>query len=82
MNNEQEQQLAKLAELETKIAKGIATYSERNTLIVRLVESGVSQAEVTRRLNAVRKQAGVATITPDAVAATMRRVYKAEKAQQ
>lgn len=80
MNNEQ--QLQQLAELETKIAQGLATYSERNTLIVRLVESGVSQAEVTRRLNTVRKQMGVATITPDAVAATLRRVYKAEKAQQ
>lgn len=82
MNNDQEQQLAQLTELETKIAQGLAKYGERNTLIVRLVESGVSQAEVTRRLNSVRKQVGVATITPDAVAATMRRVYKAEQAQQ
>lgn len=72
-----EQQLQHLEQLEKTIARGLASYDERNHLIVSLVEQGVRQAEVARRLNKVRAKIGVATITPDAVAATMRRVYKA-----
>lgn len=74
-----EQQLAELDKLEKVIAKGLAAYEQRNKLIVSLVENGVRQAEVTRRLNKVREKMGVPIITPDAVAATMRRVYKKEK---
>jgi len=81
MNDHHEQQLKELHRLEKIIAHGLATYNQRNELIVRLVESGVRQAEVTRRLNKVRTEMGVATITPDAVAATMRRVYKRERAE-
>jgi hypothetical protein len=80
MNNEHENKLQELESMERVICKGLATYDARNQLIVRLVEQGVKQAEVTRRLNKVRQKMSVATITPDAVAATMRRVYKKERA--
>lgn len=79
MNIEHETKLHELESLERVICKGLATYDERNRLIVRLVEQGVRQAEITRRLNKVRQKMNVATITPDAVAATMRRVYKKER---
>lgn len=76
-----DEQLKQLAKLETVISKGLAAYDERNKLIVRLVEQGVKQAEVTRALNAVRTSHGVAVITPCAVAATMRRVYREEQSE-
>ena len=76
MTTNHEAQLARLEQLEATIAKGLATYKERNELIVSLVEQGVRQADVARRINKVRAASGVATVTPDAVAATMRRVYK------
>jgi coenzyme F420-reducing hydrogenase gamma subunit len=81
MNDQHDDQLFnELDKLEKIIAQGLAAYDKRNRLIVRLVESGISQAEVTRRLNKVRDRANVATLGPCAVAATMRRVYEAEKA--
>lgn len=71
-----DKQLAELARLETVISRGLAAYDERNRLIADLVEQGIKQAEVTRRLNAVRSKVGVATLGPCAVAAVMRRVEK------
>ena len=71
-----EEQLSELARLETVISKGLAAYDQRNRLITDLVGQGVKQAELTRRLNAVRSKVGVATLGPCAVAAVMRRVEK------
>ena len=82
MNNQQEQQLEQLDKLERVIAKGLVAYEERNALIVSLIQNGVKQAEVARRINRVRQHTGAPTITPDAVAATMRRVSKPQNAGQ
>lgn len=71
-----EQKLAELARLETVIANGLLAYEARNRLIVQLVEQGTSQAEVTRRLNKVREKMQVATLSPCAVPATLRRAHK------
>lgn len=69
-----EDQLQELDRLEKIIAKGLTTYSERNDLIVSLVANGVRQADIARRINKVREKAGAPTVTPDAVAATIKRV--------
>lgn len=79
MNPQQEQQLEQLDKLERVIAKGLLAYEERNELIVSLIQSGVKQAEVARRINRVRQHTGAPTITPDAVAATLRRIKKTDK---
>jgi len=66
----------RLEQLEAVIARGLLAYEERNRLIVRLVEQGEAKASVVRRLNRVRERLGVPTLTPDSVAATIRRVAK------
>ena len=71
-----EQQLTELDRLEKIIAKGLTTYNERNNLIVSLVAIGIKQAEIARRINKVRAKMGAPTVTPDAVAATLKRVAK------
>ena len=66
----------RLEQLEATIARGLLAYEERNALIVRLVEGGEAKASVCRRLNRVRERLGVPTLTPDSVAATIRRAGK------
>jgi hypothetical protein len=68
--------LTDLNTLEKTIVDGQRAYETRNALIVSLVESGVSQASVARHLNALRAAWGAPTITPDAIAATIKRVKK------
>lgn len=70
--------LKELARLEGIISRGLAAYDERNHLIADLVEDGIRQAEITRRLNAVREKIGVDTLGPCAVAAVLRRVERQE----
>ena len=71
-----EQQLTELDRLEKIIAKGLTTYNERNNLIVSLVAIGIKQADIARRINKVRSKMGAPTVTPDAVAATLKRVAR------
>jgi hypothetical protein len=63
-----------LKRLERLIAKGIQAYDRRNALIVALVERGHKQADVARIINRERQKLGVPLITPDAIAATIKRV--------
>jgi len=65
-----------LDRLERTICKGLAAYDARNDLIVSLVKAGHRQADIARRINAVRKKVGAPPITPDAIAATIKRVEK------
>lgn len=69
-------QLTELDRLEKIIARGLTTYAIRNQLIVDLVTSGIKQAEVARRINKVRVKMGAPEVTPDAVAATLKRVQR------
>jgi predicted PilT family ATPase len=62
-----------LKRLERLIAKGIQAYDQRNALIVALVARGHKQADVARIINRVREKLGVPLITPDAIAATIKR---------
>ena len=63
-----------LQRLERLIARGIQAYDRRNALIVALVDRGHKQADVARIINRVREKLGVPLITPDAIAATIKRV--------
>jgi hypothetical protein len=63
-----------LQRLERLIARGIKAYDERNALIVALVNRGHKQVDVARIINRVREKLGVPLITPDAIAATIKRV--------
>lgn len=67
-----------LMRLERLIARGIQAYDRRNALIVALVERGHKQADVARIINRVREKLGVPLITPDAIAATIKRVKKGD----
>jgi hypothetical protein len=62
-----------LEKLEATIVKGLLAYARRNEIISELVKDGHKQADITRRINAVRTKLGAPTITPDAVAATIKR---------
>jgi len=66
-------EIDELQRLERLIAKGIQAYDRRNAIIVALVERGHTQADVARIINRVREKLGVPTITPDAIAATIKR---------
>ncbi len=63
-----------LDRLEQTIIEGQRAYEERNALIVALVEAGASQASVARHLNSLRASWGAPSLTPDAIAATIKRV--------
>jgi hypothetical protein len=65
--------------LERTIVKGLKAYDLRNELICRLVENGVKQADIARRLNTVRVKMDAPSLTPDAVAATLKRAEKRAK---
>jgi hypothetical protein len=62
-----------LEKLETVIVKGLLAYSRRNEVIAQLAKDGHKQADITRRINKVRTRLGAPNITPDAVAATIKR---------
>ena len=62
-----------LQRLERQIARGIQAYDRRNALIVALVDRGHKQADVARIINREREKLGVPLITPDAIAATIKR---------
>lgn len=64
----------RLEQLEATIARGLSAYAERNRLIYDLSQRGYRQADLARRLNRVRERLGVSTLTPDSIAATIRRV--------
>jgi hypothetical protein len=66
--------VAELQRLERLIARGIKAYDERNALIVALVNRGHKQVDVARIINRERQKLGVPLITPDAIAATIKRV--------
>jgi hypothetical protein len=66
--------LDELDKLERVIVKGLLAFDERNALIAALVANGYKQADIARRLNAIRAALGAPTITPDAIAATLKRV--------
>ena len=65
-----------LTALETHIARGIVTFSERNALIVDLYEGGWTQVEIVAALNEPRRQLGAPTLTVDAVAAVIKKARK------
>ena len=69
-----------LALLEREVAAGIKAMALRNALLVRMVDGGYRQADITRQLNDVRAKAGVEPITPDAVFATVRRARAVKEA--
>lgn len=73
---EQKRLLRRLEELETTLVQGLAQFDERNTVIYRLVQTGWKQADITRRINAIRKAHNAPELTPDAVGATVRRVAR------
>jgi hypothetical protein len=64
-----------LIRLERLIARGVQAYDRRNAVIVALVERGHKQADIARIINRVREKIGVPVITPDAIAAVVKR-YK------
>ena len=66
--------LDRLRRLEGIICDGIKAYEERNALIVSLVDSGMSKAEVARQINAVRDSNSVDRLTPAAITATCKRL--------
>lgn len=76
MTKEQKRLLDRLEAIETVVAQGLVAFDERNEIIYRLVQTGWRQADITRRINAVRKAINAPEITPDAVGATVRRVAR------
>jgi hypothetical protein len=73
MTNTKKNDVDELKRLERLIARGIKAYDERNALIVALVNRGHKQIDVARIINREREKLGVALITPDAIAATIKR---------
>lgn len=65
-----------LDRLEREIVRGLLAYERRNRLIVDLVANGIRQADIARAINNVRSGMGAEPITPDAVAATLKRVKR------
>lgn len=68
--------LKELERLERTIVKGLEAYEQRNVLICDLLADGHRQIDVTRAINAVRTKMNAPVITPDAVAATLKRVQR------
>lgn len=67
---------ARLDELERAQVEGRKALELRNRLVVEMVGSGYSQAEVFHRLNQARATVGVGPLTRDAVFALLRRASK------
>lgn len=68
--------IRELERLERTIVKGLDAFETRNLLIADLIRSGHRQIDITRAINAVRKRMDAPEITPDAIAATIKRVEK------
>jgi len=71
--------LRDLEKLERTIVKGLEAFEKRNSLICDLIADGHRQIDITRTINAVRRRMNASEITPDAIAATIKRVEKREK---
>ena len=71
--------LKELERLERTIVKGLEAFEIRNRLICELIRDGHRQIDITRSLNGVRKRMNAPEITPDAVAATIKRLDKKAK---
>jgi hypothetical protein len=65
-----------LQRLEREICKGLHAYDKRNALVCEMVANGIRQADVARAINEVRSRMNSPQITPDAVAATIKRVQR------
>lgn len=72
--------LRELEKLERTIVKGLEAFERRNTLICELIEDGHRQIDITRTINAVRRRMDASEITPDAIAATIKRQERKTKA--
>lgn len=68
---------ARLDELERAQVQGRKALEARNRLVVEMVGSGYSQAEVFHRLNQARSKVGVGPLSRDAVFMLIRRASKA-----
>ena len=73
-----DQQIKELQQLEKAIVKGLHAYDRRNELICEMVNAGHRQADLARLINAVRLKMHAPQITPDAIAATMKRAARKE----
>lgn len=71
----------KLESLEREIVRGQRALIERNRLVVELVASGYTQADVTRRLNRQRAALSADPLTPDAIHAILKRTTIKEQAK-
>jgi hypothetical protein len=70
----------RLEALERDIVRGQRALTERNRLVVEMVELGYTQADVTRRLNRQRDALDADPLTPDAIHALLKRVTTKEQA--
>ena len=68
--------LKELERLERTIVKGLDAFEIRNRLICDLIKDGHRQIDITRSINGVRKRMNAPEITPDAIAATIKRLEK------
>jgi hypothetical protein len=68
----------KLESLEREIVRGQRALIERNRLVVELVASGYTQADVTRRLNRQRAALSADPLTPDAIHVILKRTANKE----
>lgn len=71
--------LRELERLERTIVKGLEAFDTRNQLICDLIKDGHRQIDITRSLNAVRRRMNAPELTPDAVAATIKRLERKTK---
>lgn len=68
--------LKELERLERTIVKGLEAYEIRNSLIAELIQAGHRQIDITRSINGVRRRLNAPEITPDAIAATIKRLER------
>jgi hypothetical protein len=68
----------KLESLERDIVRGQRALLERNRLVVELVASGYTQADITRRLNRQRSALNADHLTPDAIHVILKRTAPKE----
>jgi hypothetical protein len=68
--------LRELEKLERTIVKGLDAFERRNLLIYELMSEGSRQIDITRTINAVRRRMNASEITPDAIAATVKRLER------
>ena len=68
--------MKELERLERTIVKGLEAYEVRNALIAELIRAGHRQIDITRSINGVRRRMNAPEITPDAIAATIKRLER------